>query len=153
MKTKVTPDQVDTMRNHYEGGMKCLEISKLMDIPYTTVNNWCAGIYKNRPVIHEDVAQWSVGEELKLRHRYSLLPKPINVHGREFIDLCSELVKSPSSVICKIYAMKLHITRLNSKDEEVEEKKVIKRPPPIVTNSHSPFGIADELHAGNRIFK
>jgi hypothetical protein len=151
MKHRMTQELLDCVRELQRDGLTYIQISKKLDISESMACNWCVGAYKNKMSMYVDPCTWTPAQEMKLKHRYSLLPKNYK-NSRDFKELCIELEKSELSVCSKIYAMGLKGT---FKESFVPDppRAPIKRPPAVYTNSRSPFGIGDELHAGNRIYK
>jgi hypothetical protein len=104
---------------------------------------------------------WTRGEELILRNQFEDLPRRYG-YSLEFLNLCSMLRKPEFEVRAKIAELGLKkpaavrpvVTPVKKKVEPAPPPKRTgnERPPAVYTNSRSCYGIADMLHAGNRIY-
>lgn len=151
MKNRMNQDILNKIRALQSKGYNYIQIAYELNITVHTSCNWCVGLYKNKESVYDDPCKWTPAQEMKLRHRFALLPKRNYAYTRQFMELCEELGKSQTAVCCKIYAMNLKEVS-NARYEPDPPKEKIKRPPPVYTNIPTPFQIADDLHRGNRIY-
>lgn len=87
-------------------------------------------------------------QEAFIREMFPALP--INYLGSKlFNQMCIALNKPLRAVMTKMHRMGLRKFDRYVPDPPKEKSK---RPPTVYTNIRSPYGIADHLHCGNRIF-
>lgn len=135
-------------------GKSVLEVAQKLRITYNCVYqmNRNLAAYDDYEISETNrslkVAHWTPEQINLLKDRFQYLP-PHFVHTQQFIDLCEHIGKST-------HAVKTMIGRLNlTQNAPVEPPPVKKmsRPQAVYTNIQTPYGIATELHAGNRIYQ
>lgn len=71
--------------------------------------------------------------------------RELQKEGRSIKEIAHELSMKPPTVY-------FHLRKTKTYLNDPAPIRKSRRPPAIYTNTRTPYGIGDELHAGNRIF-
>lgn len=142
--SKITEDQRKQIIRLYNQNVKQVEICRQLGISYESVLK----ITKGKPSKEE----WSQSEIDMLKDRFQSLPASY-IRSFEFKMLCVDLKKSHRQVRGMIDSLELiRKEKVVLMMDKIPDPKPARKHPPIYTNSRTPYGIADEIWRGNRIY-
>lgn len=147
MAKPITDFKRTQVKDFYMEGLSVREIAERSNLSIKTTIRIIAKI--------THTTRWSKQEIEKLVGRWNSIPRVKFVSSVEFSNLCKELNRSPSSVIRMVNNLGLNELKPGEEfeiDYSDIEANPMKRPPSIYTNSKTPYGIADEIHSGDRTF-
>lgn len=148
MPKPITEFKRNQVKDLYLEGLSIRDISEKANMSIKSVIRIIAKI--------THTTRWSKSEIDTLIKSWSSVPKGKFVSSIEFSDLCKSLNRSPTSVLRMVNNIGLNDKGTNGKYIEIDHENIddipLKRPPTVYTNSRSPYGIADEIHTGDRIF-
>lgn len=167
-KRPMTKPEFAKIKELYVAGYTLREISFHTGRSYQTVRNI---VTRNRVAFNLEAAEngylkpWAEEDIKTLKREFRYLPRPWK-GSAAFSDLCRKLNRVESAVVKMVNTLRLkkYTPRVDYVDDmkppptiiqlwKYEEPKPFKRPEAVYTNLTTPYGIATELHAGNRKFK
>lgn len=148
MRSSLTEKQMSQIQDYLDDGKDVKYICLTMGLPYNVVYYFREKSLINNRHLMSKKKHWTDEEVRLLQNSFRDLPE-MWTKSKEFRNLCRELNRTKSSVEQKCKALGLSKKAIAMEPPAPPKRR---RPDPVYTNSRTPYGIASELHMGNRIY-
>lgn len=141
-------------RSMYQSGMSIREVADALCLSFTSTYDVVLGRLSKEDVRRIRTKDSPIDIDMELIKEFPSFPLRWS-ESMEFELFCARVNMPKYRVRSRIkeLGLKKSFKKVFVSESIPEPKLPLKRPEPVYTNLRTPFGIADELHAGNRIYK